>query len=60
MQTLACIHIDAMDTRLHIDRMFMRMGLRLGRYLCGHMRVNVWPCVEAMSYLNQDGLNRFK
>ena len=46
---LACIHIDAMDTRLHIDRMFMRMCLRLGRYLCGHMRVNVWPCVEAMS-----------
>ena len=33
----------------HTDWMFMRMGLRLGRYLCGHMRVNVWPCEEAMS-----------
>ena len=59
MQMLACIHIDAMDTRLHIDRMSMRMGLRLGRYLCGHIRINVWPCVEAMSYLNKYGLNHF-
>ena len=38
---------------------YMTMGVRLGRYLCGHMRINVWPCVEAMSLSQRDGLNHF-